>query len=182
MFYQIRYLRLEIIFVSVTANELGKRLCFRTFPEMASLIGVANTSKEMVNPVEVESNSEEWAVLKRDQQLYASLLNALTKSEVYSKDFITYAVSATSTDNYPAESVVHTLNPKDKLGDDRPSYWSSKGQSNPDVPETLIYKLHEGMWLLMGVDLQPFEGKLQSDFLSLLLLYFFFPPNVLTYA
>lgn len=104
------------------------------------------------------NNSMEWKILERDHQAYASLHQALTKSNVSPKDCISNAVSASSTDNYPDESVVNTLNPRDRFIR-RASYWSSKGQSNPDAPETLIYKLRNGIWVITEVDIQPFEGN-----------------------
>ncbi|KAL0425945.1 UNVERIFIED_CONTAM: F-box protein [Sesamum radiatum] len=98
----------------------------------------------------------EWEILERDHKVYAALLQALTRSKVSPKDCIANAISASSTDNYPDESVVNTLNPRDRFIR-RASYWSSKGQSNPEVPEMLIYKLRAGIWVITEIDIQPFE-------------------------
>jgi hypothetical protein len=42
------------------------------------------------------------------------------------------------TDRFPAERIENTLNPREVVGH-RPSYWSSGGQYDPDVPESLTY-------------------------------------------
>lgn len=89
--------------------------------------------------------------------VYLSLLQAITKSKFSRKNCIEFAISASSTDNFPDESVVNTLHPKD-LFIRRPSYWSSKGQSNPEVPEMLTYKLKTGIWVITEIDIQPFKG------------------------
>lgn len=137
-----------------------------------------------MNSVEVEANpAVESAGLKRDHNVYASLLQAIRKSKVSPKDCIANAVSASSTDNYPDESVVNTLNPRDRFIR-RASYWSSKGQSNPEVPETLIYKLRAGIWVITEIDIQPFEGVCSTQFLLpflLLILLCFISTYLLRY-
>lgn len=158
---------------SVIENGLAKHLCLKTFPQLSSIISVVNANEGTMMPsVNVETKpAVEWEGLKRDHKVYASLLQAITKSKVSPKDCIANAVSASSTDNYPDESVVNTLNPRDRFIR-RASYWSSKGQSNPEVPETLIYKLRAGIWVITEVDIQPFEGVCHLNFflLSLLLI------------
>ncbi|XP_035539455.1 F-box protein At4g00755-like isoform X2 [Juglans regia] len=37
------------------------------------------------------------------------------------------------------------------------SYWSSKGQSNPAVPETLVYKLADDFCVITEINLRPFQ-------------------------
>lgn len=143
---------------SVIANGLAKQLCFKTFPQLSSIVSVVNANEGTMNSVEVKTNCVvEREVLESDHKVYASLLQAIMKSKVSPKDCIANAVSASSTDNYPDESVVNTLNPRDRFIR-RASYWSSKGQSNPEVPETLIYKLRTGIWVITEIDIQPFEG------------------------
>ncbi|XP_042066308.1 F-box protein At4g00755-like isoform X2 [Salvia splendens] len=145
----------------VIANGLAKQLCLKNFPQLSGIVEVVNGNEGTTNSVAVNASSAvEWAVLKRDHWAYASLLQAILKSKVSPKDCIAKAVSASSTDNYPDESVVNTLNPRDRFIR-RASYWSSKGQSNPDVPETLVYKLSAGIWVITEVDIQPFEAFFQ---------------------
>lgn len=145
----------------VITNGLAKKLCLKSFPQLSNIVGVIKVSEESIDSVDAEmNNSMEWKILERDHQAYASLHQALTKSNVSPKDCISNAVSASSTDNYPDESVVNTLNPRDRFIR-RASYWSSKGQSNPDAPETLMYKLRNGIWVITEVDIQPFEAFFQ---------------------
>ncbi|XP_075477574.1 F-box protein At4g00755-like isoform X2 [Primulina tabacum] len=146
----------------VVTNGLAKKLCLKYFPQLANIVGIIKESGESIDSVEEEMNDAmEWKILERDHQAYASLHQALTKSNVSPKDCISNAISASSTDNYPDESVVNTLNPRDRFIR-RASYWSSKGQSNPAVPESLIYKLRDGIWVITEIDIQPFEAFFQA--------------------
>lgn len=146
----------------VITNGLAKKLCLKYFPQLANIVGVIKESKESIDSVEEEMNDAmEWKILERDHRAYASLHQALTKSNVSPKDCISNAISASSTDNYPDESVVNTLNPRDRFIR-RASYWSSKGQSNPAASETLIYKLRDGIWVITEIDIQPFEAFFQA--------------------
>ncbi|KAL7121265.1 hypothetical protein ACP275_02G172400 [Erythranthe tilingii] len=140
----------------VIANGLAKQMCFKKFPQLSNIVAVSDASEsENISVDPTEQN-----ILERNQKVYISLIHALTKSKVSAKDCIEDAVSASSTDNYPDESVVNTLTPRD-IFVRRPSYWSSKGQSNPEVPETLIYKLQDGIWVITEINIQPFEAFFQ---------------------
>ncbi|KAK6162453.1 hypothetical protein DH2020_002294 [Rehmannia glutinosa] len=142
----------------VITNGLAKQLCLKTFPQLSNIVDIVNASNGATNSMEVETEKTLGReILERDHKVYASLHQALTKSKVSPKDCIGNAVSATSTDRFPDESVVNTLNPRDRFIR-RASYWSSKGQSNPAVPETLIYKLRAGIWVITEIDVQPFEA------------------------
>lgn len=105
----------------------------------------------------VGSHNSSWDILKRDHNVYASLLHAITTLNTCRSECIGYAVSASSTDRFPGESVVNTLTTRDRyLG--RPSYWSSKGHADPDASETLIYKLKADLCVISEISVQPFEG------------------------
>ncbi|KAI3449161.1 hypothetical protein Pfo_005826 [Paulownia fortunei] len=146
----------------VIANGLAKKLCLKMFPQLSNIVHIAKTSEGPINLVEIDSNNDvKRKFLDKDHEVYASLLQALTKSKVSPKDCITNAICASSTDNYPDESIVNTLNPRDKFLR-RASYWSSTGQSNPDVPETLIYKLRADAWIITEIAIQPFQAFFQS--------------------
>lgn len=138
------------------ANGLCKQLCLRIFPQLANVACVAELSSEKKKSVDVgSSNSMQWEALDREHMVYASLFKALTASKVI--NCLAHAISASSTDNYPRESIKNTLDPRDQiLG--RSSYWSSKGQSNPEVPETLIYKLRADFCVITEINIQPFQG------------------------
>lgn len=59
------------------------------------------------------------------------------------------AVEASSTDNYPLEGIEKTLEPQARWPDPfTPSYWSSKGQQDPAVPEALVYRLRTPLCLV----------------------------------
>ncbi|XP_073125637.1 F-box protein At4g00755-like isoform X2 [Henckelia pumila] len=146
----------------VITNGLAKKLCLKCFPQLSNIVGVIDAGEESIDSVEAEmSDAMKWKILERDHHAYASLHQALTKSNVSSKDCISNAISASSTDNYPDESVVNTLNPRDRFIR-RASYWSSKGQSDPAASETLIYKLRDGIWVITEIDIQPFEAFFQA--------------------
>ncbi|CAA3000515.1 Hypothetical predicted protein [Olea europaea subsp. europaea] len=78
----------------------------------------------------------EWKILQRNHNVYASLVLALVKSKDNPKDCIACVIGASSTDRDPEESV---------------------DKSNPDVPETLIYKLTADVCVVTEIDLRPFE-------------------------
>ncbi|XP_059634113.1 F-box protein At4g00755 [Cornus florida] len=146
----------------VIANGLCKQLCLRMFPQFSSVACVMDPSHEVKEPVNVGSSiSMEWGTLESDHRVYASLVRALTTFA--ESDCIAEAISASSTDNYPEESILHTLDPRDRIHR-RASYWSSTGQSNPAVPETLIYKLTAELCVVTEISLQPFQAYFQWGF------------------
>lgn len=71
-------------------------------------------------------------------------------------------VVASSTDNYPDESIDNTLEPSDRV-DTVPSYWSSGGSRDPDAPETLTYKLSSRLCVVHEIKLRPFQGQLADE-------------------
>ncbi|CAI8605151.1 unnamed protein product [Vicia faba] len=75
-------------------------------------------------------------------------------------DCIDKAISASSTDNFPQESIVNTLEERDNIAG-RFSYWSSSGQSNPNVPETLTYQLASQICVITEINIQPFQAHFQ---------------------
>lgn len=119
------------------------------------------------------STRSEYFVRDDTITLYASLLEAITKWNVSQKDCVLYGISASSTDNFPAESIGNTLYPRDTFMG-RPSYWSSRGHSDPEVPETLLYRLKKPVSVITEFDIQPFKGawllNLEFDLLFSLLL------------
>lgn len=127
------------------------------FPQLKSVASVAELNNtEATEPAEVgSSNSIEWETLEREHRVYALLARGITS--FVADDCISEAISASSTDNYPDESIHNTLDERDRFPR-RPSYWSSKGQKNPVVPETLIYKLVSDICVLTEISIQPFQG------------------------
>ncbi|KAH7839804.1 hypothetical protein Vadar_009102 [Vaccinium darrowii] len=115
-------------------NGLSKQLCLRMFPEISSASHVLEI-KNMIEPVEVDpQNSIEWESMKRDL----------------------------GTDHYRLESIQNTLESRDTV-EGRASYWSSEGESDPTVPETLVYKLIAKLCVITEIHVQPFQAYFRHD-------------------
>ncbi|KDP28688.1 hypothetical protein JCGZ_14459 [Jatropha curcas] len=143
----------------VIANGLCKQLCLRMFPCFHRVDRVIEPNCGMENPSEVGcSKSVEWETLKREHRVYAFLAQGFTSFAL--RECVSDAISASSTDNYPEESIHNTLQPGDRVAR-RPSYWSSKGQSDPAVPETLTYKLVADLCVITEISVQPFQAFFQ---------------------
>ncbi|CAN4125060.1 unnamed protein product [Withania somnifera] len=144
----------------VITNGLSKQLCLRRFPQLSGIARITEPDWITTEANGVGSHNSSWDILKRDHNVYASLLHALTTLNTCRSECIGYAVSASSTDRFPGESVVNTLTTTDRyLG--RPSYWSSKGHADPDSSETLIYKLKADLCVISEISVQPFEAFFQ---------------------
>lgn len=142
-------------------NGICKQLCLKMFPEMSTVTRAIEISN-MIEPVEFRTNEPiEWACLKRDHKVYAFLAQGLDSFP--RKDCLSEALGASSTDNYPEESIRNTLEPSDRIGQ-RASYWSSKGEIDPAVPETLTYKLMAKLCVITEIHIQPFQAYFQFGF------------------
>ncbi|XP_031094816.1 F-box protein At4g00755-like [Ipomoea triloba] len=145
----------------VIENGFCKRLCLEMFPEVSGVTD-AIEDKNTIDTVEVElDKSVELTRLERDHRVYAFLSRGL--SPFLKKDCILEAICASSTDNYPEESIRNTLVPNDRVGR-RASYWSSKGASDPAVPETLMYELAAKFCVITEIHVQPFQAYFQFGF------------------
>lgn len=145
----------------VIASELSKQLCVGFYPQLANVEHVTEPNSRTIALNHIgASNSMEWDILKRDHKVYASLSHVLTKLIASPVECIAEAISASSTDNYPFESIKNTLDPRDRF-QLRALYWSSKGHKDPSVPETLIYKLKADFCVITEIDIQPFEAFFQ---------------------
>ena len=110
--------------------------------------------------------------LEREERIYRHLLRELRHEPAIEKSCIRDAVVASSTDNYPEESIVQTLYPRPRYSDDiTPSYWSSTGQRDVNCPETLTYNLMSNLCVVHEVRIRPFQGTLQSPHLLFCLLF-----------
>uniref|UniRef100_A0A7C8ZF47 F-box protein At4g00755-like n=2 Tax=Opuntia streptacantha TaxID=393608 RepID=A0A7C8ZF47_OPUST len=96
-----------------------------------------------------------------DHKAYSFLACSLTSS--VTEDCIEVAMSASSTDNYPEESIENTLEASNRI-EQRASYWSSKGEMDPAVPESLVYKLSANLCVISGIHIQPFQAYFQFGF------------------
>lgn len=137
--------------VAVIKHELGKQLSLKKYPQLSRVAQVALVSeKEMSGDVGFSSS-----IKKMDHIVYTSLahvLDSATKGSCVSE-----AICASSTDNYPEESIDNTLIQSDRI-EQRASYWSSTGQSDAEVPESLVYKLKSSLCLINEIYIQPFQG------------------------
>ncbi|KAK6135304.1 hypothetical protein DH2020_030946 [Rehmannia glutinosa] len=145
----------------VIANGLCKKLCLRKFPEASSFARVIESKNTVETVASGTDDSVERAYLEREHRVYASLSRDLTISKI--ENCISDAICASSTDNYPEESITNTLDPSDRVGH-RASYWSSKGERNPSAPETLIYKLASQLCLITELHVHPFQAYFQFGF------------------
>uniref|UniRef100_A0A6P4APF9 F-box protein At4g00755 n=1 Tax=Ziziphus jujuba TaxID=326968 RepID=A0A6P4APF9_ZIZJJ len=146
----------------VVENALWKQLCLRRFPQLSKVAHVVEVNDcEANEPSAGSSNSKECETLERDHRAYAILGRRCKEFAV--EDCISEAIGASSTDNYPEESIDNTLEPRDIVAR-RASYWSSKGQSDPSVPETLIYKLDSDFYVVTEINIKPFRAFFQLGF------------------
>jgi hypothetical protein len=138
----------------VIENDLSKRLCVRLFPEVATIAAAAEVTRSPPSPPVAQSGSE------RSYRIYSNLAGALVSSSPKdSVGCVLRCVGASSTDDFPNETMVHTLHERG-LVNFRPSYWSSCGSDNPDEPESLTYRLNSDFCIVDEIKVQPFKGVL----------------------
>ncbi|XP_060218770.1 F-box protein At4g00755-like isoform X3 [Lycium barbarum] len=140
----------------VATNGISKQLCLRKFPQLSRIARITEPGLRVVERKDVESSNSSWETLKRDHNVYASLLQDIEISNSCTSDCIGNAGSASSTDHYPDESIVNTLVPRDRY-QDLPSYWSSIGHSDPNASKTLVYKLKADLCVITEIKIQPFK-------------------------
>ncbi|KAI3964104.1 hypothetical protein MKW92_043384 [Papaver armeniacum] len=144
----------------VISNGISKNLCLRLLPEVSHAVP-AIEENNIVEPLEVKSTDDmEVEKLKKNHRVYAFLAQGLASSP---GNCISDAICASSTDNYPEESILHTLEPRDRVGE-RASYWSSEGESDQGVPETLTFKLASKLCFINEISIQPFQAYFQYGF------------------
>ncbi|KAK4431525.1 F-box protein [Sesamum alatum] len=142
----------------VITHGLCKKLCLRMFPEASCFARVIVCDKMGKSVATGTDDSTEWTSLVTEHKVYAPFSRELTTSKT--KNCISDAIVASSTDNYPEESIKNTLEPCERVNN-RATYWSSKGESDPAAPETLIYKLSSRLCLITEVHVHPFQAYFQ---------------------
>jgi len=150
------------------------------FPQLSRVACVVELNQNGVNgDTEVgSSQSMESLALQKDHRVYSYFAKSCLSPVAV--DCIAKAIGASSTDNFPQESIDHTLEERDNIGG-RFSYWSSSGQSNPNVPETLTYQLTSQICLITEINIQPFQGDIWNlQKLRARLIYFTFYVFLLT--
>nr|CAB3497275.1 unnamed protein product [Digitaria exilis] len=130
-----------------------KRLCHQICPEVATFTRAVVVTR---SPPASESSRDAEA---RDHLVYSNLGGALASAKP-SMDCIIRSIGASTTDNFPEETIDNTREPRDRVNH-RPSYWSSGGHDDPDVPESLIYKLSSDLCIIDELRIQPFQAFFQ---------------------
>ncbi|CAL5211863.1 unnamed protein product [Lathyrus oleraceus] len=76
---------------------------------------------------------------------------------------ISQAICASSMNDPIRESLTNTLESRD-ITEHGPSYWSSIGQSDPSVIETLLYRLYSKICLVIDIHVKPFQDYVNDGF------------------
>ena len=142
---------------TVMEGQLWKGLCFQEFPEVRTFQEVVETDLSRDVKAAGSSGSSFRQNIEREERIYRHLLRELFREPMLDRSCIGEAIGASSTDNYPDESIVRTLHPRPRYPDG-PSYWSSTGQRDNSVPETLTYKLVSQLCVVHEVRIRPFQG------------------------
>lgn len=145
----------------IIANGLSKQLCVQMFPQLLNIEHITEPACRTTQLTDAgSSKAMELEIKKKEHEVYVALLHVRTQLVSSPVDCILEAICASSTDNYPDESIINTLDPRDRFFR-RASYWSSKGQKDPNVPETLIYKLRSDLCMITEINIQPFKAYFQ---------------------
>ncbi|KAL0712345.1 hypothetical protein Bca4012_019323 [Brassica carinata] len=148
----------------VIKYSLSKNLCLKLFHQLTSVDRIIDTSNYMKESFEASGSSssslmdDDTRVLEREHRVYALLAKGCTSSPI--RSCVADAIIASSTDNFPAESILNTLDERDRIGG-TPSYWSSTGHHKTSVPETLLYQLKGDLCVITELSVQPFQAYFQ---------------------
>lgn len=149
----------------VIDNGFCKSLCRRICPEVANFtraVVVTRSPPAAAAAARASSGSSrdaESRTRERDHAVYSCLGGALV-SDKPSMDCILHCIGASSTDYFPDETIDNTLEPQERINH-RPSYWSSGGEVDPDVPESLTYRLNSDICIIDEVRIRPFKAFFQ---------------------
>ncbi|CAM6019738.1 unnamed protein product [Sphagnum balticum] len=148
----------------VLEGQLWKGLCIKEFPEVMRFDELMETDAMQNNEAAGSSGSSFRQILLREDRIYRNLFCELKCEPLLEASCIKEAVGASSTDNYPQESIFQTLYPRPRYSDEQtPSYWSSTGERDINVPETLTYNLTSTLCVVHEVHIQPFQAFFQTD-------------------
>ncbi|MCL7044593.1 hypothetical protein MKW94_002000, partial [Papaver nudicaule] len=142
------------------ASGFSRSLCLKLFPDTSCAIK-AIEENNIIEPLDVVTTSSvEVEKLKKNHRVYALLARGLAPS--LTTDCIFEAISASSTDRYLEENIHNIMELRDRVNG-RPYYWSSMGEGNPEVPETLTFKLVSKLCLITEINIQPFQDLFDYD-------------------
>ena len=144
----------------VMEGQLWKGLCLQEFPEVRTFQEAVETDLPRDVKAAGPSGSSFTQNIESEDRIYRHLLRELLHESMLDRSSIGEAIGASSTDNYPAESIIHTLHPYPVYADDAQtaSYWSSTGQRDNSVPGTLTYKLVSQLCVVHEVRIRPHKG------------------------
>ncbi|XP_078154478.1 F-box protein At4g00755-like isoform X2 [Carex rostrata] len=143
-------------------NGFSKRLCTKLCPEVSfftSIKEITTGTGTGTTPLDESSSTLKWRNNEMYHKIYTYLSQLLVSTEA-TKSCISYTIGASSTDNYPEESIDNTFEPSEKINS-RASYWSSCGQVDPTVPESLTYQLTHNVVFVDAIRIQPFRAFFQ---------------------
>ncbi|XP_057870659.1 F-box protein At4g00755 isoform X4 [Cryptomeria japonica] len=143
----------------VAENQCSRGLCIKLFPEVSRFVCAFEIGQQVNFEGASLSKVTEWKNIEREHRVYTQLARDLMEPAT-ENNCIQHPISASSTDIFPDESIMYTLHPS-AIEDDRPSYWSSQGESNSDVPETLTYRLSSRLCVVHEVKIHPFQAYFQ---------------------
>ncbi|OAY78899.1 F-box protein At4g00755-like [Ananas comosus] len=143
----------------VIMNSFSKNLCLKICPEASKFSQIVEVNSSTTDPEVGSSTATEWRRMEREHRIYMYLLHCIVSPKGF-RDCILHCIGASSTDNFPDESIENTLEPSDRV-DMRPSYWSSSGQRDPGVPESLTYRLGSDLCVINEIKIQPFKAFFQ---------------------
>ncbi|TVU42584.1 hypothetical protein EJB05_09001 [Eragrostis curvula] len=147
----------------VLATHFSKIQCLRICPDVANFTRIEQVTSASSNGELAESiaaTAAAWEIHERDHMVYTHLTHTLLSPRT-SQNCIAGCIGASSTDNFPEETIENTLDPWEVV-DLEPSYWSSGGHADPDVPEYLVYRLCSDLCLINEIRVQPFRAFFQA--------------------
>lgn len=148
---------------AVIANGICKKLWLRKVPHITNIVFPVEESGGIFILSNIASrNSGHWETLVTEHRIFSTLLHPLAKQINFPKDILAFPIGASSTDRDLAENVINTLTPIDRYPRGA-SYWSSKGEIDPNVPENIMYRLNAGISIVTEVNIRPFEGDLSMN-------------------
>ncbi|XP_051133469.1 F-box protein At4g00755-like [Andrographis paniculata] len=90
--------------------------------------------------------------LRKEHKLYSSLLAILSKASMINpENCIGFVIGTSSTSHYIGKSIIHALLPNQM-------YWSSKGHTDANVSDTILFKLKGGVCIVSDIQIQPSRG------------------------
>ncbi|XP_026378560.1 F-box protein At4g00755-like [Papaver somniferum] len=156
----------------VIASGFSKSLCLRLYPETLSSVK-AIEENNVIQSMGFETRgggSVGVEKLKKNHRIYAVLARSLAHS--LTKECILEAICESS-NRSTAENIQQTLIPA-VLFNGRFSYWSSPGKTNPEVPETLTYRLVSKLCFISEIHIEPFQGYYVMFMLSWCIVIYVF--------